>query len=1271
MKRPGRNWKQFGRRALYAFLLCFFLTLIFAIILLRPYYLRAKEFDLTKLGDFDVSTLFFDRHGDEIGRLFVEDRTLLTHDEIPDLVRHAVISVEDKNFYSHHGIDFKGIARALWTNLKYGTTRQGGSTITQQLAKHLIGNFDRTFDRKLVEAFLALRIERHYNKDQILDFYLNRIYFGKGYFGLASAARGYFGKKAEEVTIPEAALLAGIIKSPTSRSPRNNLEKSKEWRNYALNRMCSEGYISEEEAKVGAKASVKLVVQKENTYRGGIRSYFMALASKELEEILGREGNSSLPQGLRVYTTLDLQLQKSLESETLKQIQEFEHKVQNENISASNPLQPGIVAMDVSTGAIRSLIGGRNFQTSPFDRATMARRENGEILFPLIYALAFERTPLHPASLVNATYLDTQLDESKRDYSLGNPDIDFEKRFLTIQDSLAFANKSCALRVLHQLKENAFADWLVKNGFLRAPVSKMDDNGMPMTSLLEAVSCYEALANQGSFQRPYTIEYVQNSRDDILYKAQISQQIRVNPLIAQQMTLTMQSALTEGNYRDLICSFHFSNPLAGMSGFSEGYRDAWFVGYDPTYALGVWLGCDQPTPIGDRMISTRAVVPLWGKLMNIVQSNEHEEKSFSVPNDLVKVEIDRESGAIQGLGFLTPSPGNIFVYLKRAQTTSIASNKVSNHLESSDWLSTVTKQADKPILIGDIPDTTDSTIPKVAEYRIPALRGKILGRDGRPFALTVESQDLVLSWPSLEIANNEMAVLSWVKNKLHIASQWIGNEINQSDRDILDQYHHLRFQPILVVQNLSQDFINAFPNSELAAQGFSLQGVPKRLYPNHKLFAHGIGFLKRTQTSGQKRYLADQIVYDDYAGFYGLEGVFDQDLKGKEGKITIVTNNEGFSKKVSVESQATEGLSVQTTIDPYIQSVVENALRSSDDVRAGAMVILDPNTGDVLAMASVPDFDPNQFLPGLSLAEWKEIAEARKSPLLNRAYQERNPPGSTFKVITSIASMKAGVFDPQRVVHCPGFFQVANITFNFPNETQDVSYRSALARSCNTYFMDLGLRTGRDFLIQTARDFGIGQPTGIILPNEERGLMPDPQLVRAIHHRNMGLGDVANSSIGQGDVLVTPLQAANVMAAVANGGILFRPRLVTQLLDSKGVVQKSFPIQILHTIALPREVDLLKDAMQAVVEEGTAMSAQVPGISIAAKTGTAQVGSKSTPRQIAWVEGYLPADKPRYAFAIMIEGDVDQDLHGGTSAGPIIAQIFAKTLSKPVLTAAE
>ncbi len=1239
--------------------------------------LDAEKYDLTKLYDFDVVTVFYDRHGEEIGRLFVEDRRLLTHNQIPDLMRKAIVAVEDKRFYVHHGIDYQGTMRALWANIRAGTVRQGGSTITQQLAKHLMGNFEKTFDRKLVEAFLARRIEKDYSKEAILDYYLNRIYFGKGSFGLGSAAKGYFGKSPMELNVAECALLAGIVKSPTNRSPRNDPKKATQCRDCAIKKMREQNLISAREARLAGSTSITLAPLVAVGGSGGVHSYFMGVATRELQEVLGLQDEAAIPQGLRVNTTLDLQMQKDAEVETRKKLKQIEAELASQKMGETHPnhgpLQAAALMLELNSGAIRIVIGGRDYKESPFDRVTMARRENGSLLQPFLYALAFRQLHLHPASMINASFLGSPDSSKPEEVALGDPKKDLTKHFLAIQDALAFANQACATRVGLQLGVKNFVDWLVSAG-IEKPTPTVAESLWPLQplTLMEIASLYQLMGNDGVRRPPYTIESVVNARDEVIYQAGRSgAQALLDPLVAQQMTLTLQAVTREGRASALSNDYAFPAPVVGMTGYSEGYRDSWFAGYTPSVVAAVWVGFDESIPIGNKSIATRCAISLWGNIMQKVLASDTRGAAFPVPASLGKVEVNRRTGAIRGPGFLMPAAGDIFVYLNQHQLGELPHegqlpSTGAEQPDWSDWLGTMMNSPDTATPLPLLTDEEPNVIPLQAEYRIPGLRGDILTADGKVLATTIQSQNMVLSWPSVEVAQQEEEVMIWVREHLVGASKWLGRVIDIPDSELRSEYRFQRFHPIVVAENLTPAQVLAFPECALAKENFSLQGIPQRAYPQGRLFSHGAGYLKRSQGRNRRQYQAGEVIHDDYAGAYGLEEVLNRELTGKDGHLTIVTTPEGFTKRATVDMEATVGLTVRTTIDSRIQAAAEKSMES---IRSGAIVVLNVNTGDVVAMASHPDFDPGSFIPSLPPEQWQALVSAEKNPLLNRAYRDRQPPGSTFKVITSLAAMRAGVFDPDRVIQCPGYFQVGNLTFNFPKETESVSFRKAVANSYNTYFMDLGLRAGRDALISAAREMGVGQPTGIILPDEAPGLMPDPDFVRVTHKRLMGQGDVANASIGQGDVLVTPLQMANWLAAVANEGTLYKPRIVTQLEDRSGKIVTTFPTAILAHIAFPSApLKKLKDALVAVVEEGTGSSAEVPGIPMAAKTGTAQVGSKKQPRQIAWMGGYLPADHPQYSFAVMIEGDVDQDLHGGTSAGPLVAQIFTKVYSKPAIS---
>lgn len=1242
------------------------LWLISVVQWLRPYYVKAESYDLKTLDDFNVTTIFYDRHGEDIGHLFVEDRTLLKHDEIPEQMRHAAVAIEDRHFYKHGGIDYRGLLRAIYVDAKTLRRSQGASTITQQLAKHVIGRFEKTLERKLEEAFLARRIEKAYTKDQILDYYLNRIYFGKGHFGLASAAKGYFGKEAKDLTLSECATLAGIIRAPNSASPRKSLETAKRRRDIVINVMAQQNLITPTEAAQALLAPLTLAP--ETPLRE--QSYYMAQSIKELRDALDLDEGEEIPQGLSVQTTIDIGMQRAAEAEVMNKLTEIDEKLLLQRAASSttgNQLQVAAVALDASDGAVRVFIGGRDYKESPFDRVRMARRENGALLQPFLYALAFEQLKLHPASMINASASDGGEKGGEEEIGLGTPEQNAGKRFLMIQDALALSNKACATRVGVQLGIDHFVDWLTSGGV--KPPHRLGSEtswGLGPLTLYEVVSLYQMLDNGGLRSPPYVIDTVKSRHGELMYKAAKEPGTSLlDPIVAQQMTLTLQSVIRDGTGSQLTQNYSFPAPVVGMTGYSEGYRDAWFVGYTPSLVAGVWVGYDKSMPIGSKALATQTALPVWGNMVRKIIQNEPQGESFPIPESLNKVEVDRRSGVIKGLGFLTPGPGNLFVYLTQDQLNEAQTENRTSQVEQpadwSNWLSTMygSSSGDNSALIAaqEQADGGVKEIPAVAEYRMPPLRGSIYSADGKVFAGMAQSQNLVLGWPAPEVAHTDDEVVAWIRKRLALAQNWLHGSMDISDLDLKSLYKFQRFHPILVAQNLTPEQVAEFPKLTLGAEGFSLEGTPRRVYPMGDSLAHVLGFLQRTQGRNRKQYQAGEVIYDDYQGAAGLEQYFDKDLRGKEGRLTIATTPEGFAKMAVINSEATAGANLRMTIDSRIQQAAGHALEGA---RIGSVVVMDVHSGDIVAMESRPSYDPNSFIPTLSYDRWQALVHDPQNPLLDRVYRQPNPPGSTFKIITTLASMRANIFDATRTIDCPGYFDVGNMRYQLPLEKGTVSFRAALARSFNTYFFDLGLRTGRDTLIATARDFGLGEPTQFILPGESKGIVPDDTFIRLAHKRPMGPGDLTNISVGQGDVLATPIQMADAMAAIANGGTLFRPRLAMRLENASGQLLKAFPSEYIRKVALPPSVGTLIDGMVAVTEEGTGKTAQIPGMHVAAKTGTAQVGSKTQPRQIAWMVGFLPAENPKYSFAVMIEGGFDQDLHGGKDAGSVVGKLFGE-----------
>jgi penicillin-binding protein 2 len=1296
---PAKKQMSFWRKLWLGIQIGFIVTIVLGCVLAYfayekalVFYARAETFDLKKLDDLNVTSTFYDVNGDELGRLFVEDRIVLEPDQIPPAMRQAVMAAEDRRFYQHGAIDYWGILRAFRENLsKKSHGVQGGSTIEQQLAKHLIGDFSRTMDRKFLEAFVAIRLEQSLSKDQIMNYYLNRIYFGKGYFGVGAAARGYFGKEAINMTVPECAMLAGIIRAPTSSSPRVDPEKAKWRRNATLKQMFDEKYITQQDYLHYIEAPIRIQPAKPS----GLQTFVMAAAVKEMEQILSIEGTEEMPQGLTVRTNIDLHLQRAVETQVNLHLQEIESAAEGPvgtgaPAPSHPPLQGAAIVADLATGRVKAWVGGRDFSKSQFDHIAMAHRENGALLQPVLYALGFDRLDLHPASMINASYIDPTVTATQADLGLGNPTTDLTKWFLSVQDALALGNKSAATRVGLQLHARAVSDWFHKAGLEQARIPEDKPNVFnpdPMT-LGDVASLYQVLGNDGVHRKLKIIQTIQSRTGQLLYddtKPDKSHQDEMlNSLNDQQLTLTLQNALRSGPARTLARDYAFKSAVAGMPGYSEGYRDAWFVGYTPKLLAGVWVGYDDSRPIGGKDVAVKSAVPLWGDVMQQVEARLPTGGAFPVPAALTKMEIDRSTGALRGLAGMAPAPGDIFVYLKKEQvdaagsTAGAAAQQIQAPQEWTDWLTTMFNQADETGLSPEQimgGDKRANLIPSLAEYKMPGLRGDILSSDGVIYATTGSEKNLVLGWPATDEATADDEIVRWMRTRLDEVQQTIGIKVDISDADLLAQYKTQRYQPFMVMENVTPDQVNKIQTAGLEAKGFGFQTAPLRKYPHGPELAHALGYLSRDQQRNRGKYLSGDVVYDRYKGADGLEQVFNQDMTGKDGRFMIQTTPEGYARSAVVAEPATYGNNVRLSIDSKIQAAVESAMTASPHPMTAA-VIMDVHTGDVVAMASRPTFDPNIFVPSIANDEWQALSTAQFNPLLDRTMRAQYPPGSGFKTITSIAAMKAGVFDPNWVVHCTGSFDLGSMHMDLRSEHGDVTFLEGLSHSYNTYFATLGLKIGRDVLIDTARSLNFGSPTNIILPRELPGFIPDPESVRRVHQRDFGVagGDTALTAIGQGDVLVTPLQMADFMACLANYGTVYRPRLVKDIEDRNGNVVKTFPVETLRTVTFDDKwMPDLKAAMINVVDEGTATKMHRDDMKIAAKTGTAQVGSKTHRRQIAWLSGYLPADNPQYAFSVMVEGQFSDNrddtemggLLGGVEAGAIAKDIFDQVYPVP------
>jgi penicillin-binding protein 2 len=548
---------------------------------------------------------------------------------------------------------------------------------------------------------------------------------------------------------------------------------------------------------------------------------------------------------------------------------------------------------------------------------------------------------------------------------------------------------------------------------------------------------------------------------------------------------------------------------------------------------------------------------------------------------------------------------------------------------------------------------------------IPAPRGQITDRTGAPLAQNKLSYNLAITFPTPLDFSDAQAV-GFARERIGLAEKLIDRKIKITDDAILRHYHNRGILPFEVTQNLAPSECDEVRDK--MPTGLILRPIYIRTYPNGKVGGQIIGYTGKTGRSLDGIIDNHETLWPETEGREGLEQTFNEMLKGKHGEYKLTFDKDGRKTSEKLVTPPVPGNSVVTTLDLRLQAMAEKALESK--AKRGAIVILDPNNGDILAMASCPSYDPNVFIPSISAEKFKALQDDPDIPLLPRAFRSSYPPGSTFKVAVGIAALESGTIRPDDEYQCAPSIDVGNITFHNWKKTDrgPLNFVQALTESCDTWFYQVGIKTGADSIIDWALKLGFGVKCGIPLRGEVEGRIPNDQYMKATHGRKLLNGDIANLSIGQGDTQVTPLQMAQAMATIANGGTLFQTRLVHQVQTFDNEIVSAYQVRAKRTLDMsPETMDQLRTGMIDAVSGagGTAHAASMDNIEVAGKTGTAQWGPKTKERTAAWFAGYLPAGQPQYAFASLYEGDVGSKEHGGTTAAPMIGEIFKQIYKAP------
>ena len=553
------------------------------------------------------STLIYDSKDRLISALYKEHRIPVTLEEMSDPLVHAVIATEDRRFYEHHGVDGRRIASAMVANLRRGRIVQGGSTITQQFVRGAFLSRTRTYGRKVREAWLAYRLESKFSKRAILQAYLNHVYLGDGYYGVQAAALGYFGKPASAITATEAATLAALINRPSGYGIRRTPANVRERRDWVLRQMHQQGYLDKGSygeaiatpvAATLAPSNVRADVDPLGISRG---PYFATMVHEFLFEKFGVE--QALAGGLRVYTTMDSDVQRFAEDSVAKRLKELDRKGRS-----GVPLQAALVAIEPATGYVRAMVGGRNFQESSFNRATQAKRQPGSAFKPFVFAAALE-AGFSPGTTIDG--LDAFIPSSSGAYLPGG---EHELESTTLRAALVHSSNRAAVHLLQRVGLGPTIDLANRVGLQELPRVPSLALGTGEVSLLNLTSAYTSFANGGVLQPPTFVRRIEDANGRVLYRGESVGRRVLSESTAFLMASMLSDVVNHGTGYSARQN-GFMLPAGGKTGTTDDHSDAWFIGFTPKLAAGVWVGYDQPQPIGRRAFASVVAVPAWAHFM--------------------------------------------------------------------------------------------------------------------------------------------------------------------------------------------------------------------------------------------------------------------------------------------------------------------------------------------------------------------------------------------------------------------------------------------------------------------------------------------------------------------------------------------------------------------------------------------------------------------------------------------------------------------------------
>jgi penicillin-binding protein 1A len=626
------------------------------------YALWAGTFDLTKLGDIPQRAIVYDMDGNPYSRLSYSgaNRTVVPLAQVSKDFIKALIVREDSRFYEHHGVDPRGIARALLRNVLRHRAAEGASTLTQQLARNSLPLGGKTLNRKILEAFVAVRIERHYSKQQILEWYVNRIFYGAGLYGIETASQAYFGKPSSQLDLSESALMAGLIRSPNRFSPLANPQGAAHERDTVLDRMVELGVISRAQAEKAAREPIKVAHPR---VAGVQDNYAMEAIEDELTTLLSDEQTGE--GGLKIYTTIDPQLQNLSTQEVETQLTRienrpgYEHPKKGQNparddSSGTDYLQGALVVIDNRTGAIRALVGGREYKNKAFNRAMALTGESnpgrpvGSTFKPFVYTTAWQRGLLPGASINDGPIQPGELKDAPT-WAPANSDSTFGG-VQPAEVGLIRSRNTMSVRVGELAGLDNVRDTAEKVGLgTGIPASPVIFLGAFDTTVKKLTEAYTLFPNNGVHRPAYFIERIDDVDGNTVYRAAHGETQVLQPGVTWMTHTILTQVIQKGTAAEAR-SLGFTKPAGGKTGTTNDFKDAWFVGYTTSLTCGVWVGFDHPQTITAKGYGSALALPIWCRVMSKASPQRYPAEAFVPPEKIERVRVCSFSNELANTG---------------------------------------------------------------------------------------------------------------------------------------------------------------------------------------------------------------------------------------------------------------------------------------------------------------------------------------------------------------------------------------------------------------------------------------------------------------------------------------------------------------------------------------------------------------------------------------------------------------------------------------------